>query len=187
MMELLSYGFMRNALISALLVSVICGVLGPIAVIRRNVMTVGGIAHGAYGGLGLAWFLGYPPRPFAYLAAVILACLAVGLSKKAQKRADSVMGILWALGMAFGVILTDLTPGYDAELTSYLFGSIMTVSKGDLALMGSLGVLALALAWLCYSYLEAYLFDKVFAYTRGVPVEFLDWAVTVLTDRKSVV
>lgn len=181
MINLLGYGFMRNALAAAVLASLICGILGPVSVIRRNVMTVGGIAHGAYFGLGLAWFMGWPPRPMVFGAALLLACLAAWMEKKAPKRADSVMGILWAAGMALGVIFTDMTPGYGSELTSYLFGSIMTVSKGDLALMGAVAVPALLTARFYYSSLEAFLFDRVFASTRGVPAAVLDWGLTVLT------
>ncbi len=182
MIELLEYDFMRNALAAAVLVSLICGILGPVSVIRRTIMTTGGIAHGAYGGLGLAWFMGWPPRLGVYGAALLLACAATWMSRKAPKRADSVMGILWAVGMATGILFTDMTPGYGTELTSYLFGSIMTVSTRDLVLMGAIASAAAGMMFFHYPSVEAFLFDEVFASTRGVPVAALDWVVTVLTS-----
>ncbi|PIE55249.1 MAG: hypothetical protein CSA35_02110 [Dethiosulfovibrio peptidovorans] len=182
MTELLRYSFMQNALAAALLASVICGILGPITVIRRSVMTTGGVAHGAYGGLGLAWFMGWPPRAGVYGAALVLAGVATWLRRKTPHRADTVMGILWAVGMATGIVFTDLTPGYGTELTSYLFGSILTVSAGDLSIMGALAVASLVLIALWHDPVEAFLFDETYASTRGVPVAIIDGVLTLLTS-----
>lgn len=182
MVDLLQYEFMRNALAAAVLASLISGILGPITVIRRSVMTTGGVAHGAYGGLGLAWFMGWPPRAGVYGAALILAGIATYLNRKAPDRSDSIMGILWAVGMAVGIIFTDLTPGYGTELTSYLFGSILTVSSSDLAVMACLALASIGLTIFRYSSIEAFLFDETYAATRGIPVGKLDWILTVLTS-----
>ena len=182
MIELLQYDFMQRALVAAVLVSVICGVLGPISVIKRSVMTTGGIAHGAYGGLGLAWFMGWPPRAGVYGAAVLLAAMATWMERKAPNRSDTVMGMIWAVGMATGVIFTDLTPGYGTELTSYLFGSILTVSSGDIVIMVALALGSLGLVTLGFRPVEAFLFDHTFARTKGVPVGLIDLAISLLTS-----
>ncbi len=182
MIDLLSYGFMQKALLAAFLASVICGILGPITVIRRSVMTTGGVAHGAYGGLGLAWFMGWSPRLGVYGAALLLAGIATWLGRKNPHRADSVMGILWAVGMAVGIIFTDLTPGYGTELTSYLFGSILTVSRSDLIIMGALAAVSIALITFWHDPIEAFLFDETYAATRGIPVVLIDGILTVITS-----
>lgn len=182
MIDLLQYGFMQKALIAAILVSVICGLLGPISVIRRSVMTTGGIAHGAYGGLGLAWFMGWPPRVGVYGAAILLAVIATWMERKAPSRSDTVMGMIWAVGMATGVIFTDITPGYGTELTSYLFGSILTVSSGDIAIMVALALGTTGLVTFAFRPVEAFLFDQTFAKTKGVPVWLIDFVLTLLTS-----
>ncbi|EEX49008.1 MULTISPECIES: metal ABC transporter permease [Jonquetella] len=167
---LITYQFLRHALFAALLSSLVCGLLGPVVVIRRQVMLVGGIAHGAFGGIGLARFLGLPPRGGAYAFTLLLAGLAARLSWERSDRSDTLMGILWSAGMAVGLIFNDLTPGYGADVMSYLFGSILTVSSGELFLLGGLSVLLLAFAALRYHQLEAFLFDETFAATRGLAV-----------------
>ena len=181
MTDLLQYEFMRNAIMAAALASIICGIMGPVTVIRRSIMTAGGIAHGAYGGIGLAWYLGCPPRTGAYVAALILGIIAIFMRRKTPQRADSIMGILWAVGMATGIIFTDLTPGYGSELTSYLFGSILTVSSSDLVIMSLLAIFTISPIIFFYNEIEAFLFDETFASTRGIPVWFIDGIVTLLT------
>ncbi|HDI59816.1 MAG TPA: metal ABC transporter permease, partial [Desulfobacteraceae bacterium] len=111
MIEALSYEFMQNALVAGLLASVICGVMGTLVVVNRIVFLSGGIAHAAYGGIGMAFFFGWPylmgTLGFSLAAAMIMAAVTL----RAKHRADTVIGVIWALGMAIGIILIDLTPG----------------------------------------------------------------------------
>lgn len=181
MTDLFQYEFMRNAVVAAALISVICGILGPVTVIKRSMMTTGGIAHGAYGGIGLAWYLGCPPRTGAYIAALMLGTAAILMKRKTPQRADSVMGVLWAVGMATGIIFTDLTPGYGAELTSYLFGSILTVSSSDLLIMSLLAAVSIIAITVFYRQIEAFLFDRTFAATRGIPTDLIETVTTLIT------
>ena len=176
--DLLSYPFMRHAALAALLASVVCGVLGPIIVLRRQVMLVSGIAHAAFGGVGLSRFLGMNPRLGAYGFTVLLALVAAPLSWKRKNRTDTLMGILWSAGMAIGLVFNDLAPGYGADLMSYLFGSILTVSSGELWFMALLALLGVGVVWWRYHQIEAFLFDANFARTRGVAVKsYHFWSV----------
>ncbi len=173
MLEALQFEFMRNALMAGLLASVLCGVMGTLVVVNRIVFLSGGIAHAAYGGIGLAFFLGWPFLPvtlaFTLLAAVLMATVTI----RARHRADTIIGVLWAVGMAIGVILLDLTPGYNVDLMSYLFGSILTVPFADIRLMLIItGVVGAALVFL-YNDLLAMSYDEEFARIRGVPVTAL--------------
>jgi len=138
MLEAFSYGFMQNALIAGLLVSIICGIIGSLVVVNRMVFIAGGIAHGAYGGIGAAFFLGLSPLFGATIFALLLGLIIAFLTLKDRGRIDSVIGTLWAFGMALGIILTDLTPGYNVDLMSYLFGSILSVPSDDLWTMGAI-------------------------------------------------
>jgi zinc transport system permease protein len=173
MIEALHLEFMRNALAAGLLASIICGIMGTLVVVNRIVFLSGGIAHAAYGGIGLAFYFGWPYLPGTIGFSLFAALLMAAVSMKAKHRADTIIGVIWALGMAFGIILIDLTPGYHVDLMSYLFGSILTVPASDLFIMLSLGILiALAVAYY-YKDLLALSYDEEFARIRGVPVRAL--------------
>jgi zinc transport system permease protein len=173
MLEALQFEFMRNALLAGLLTSVACGVIGTFVVVNRIVFLSGGIAHAAYGGIGLAFFFGLPfvvgTLGFALLVAMVMAVVTL----KARHRSDTIIGVLWAVGMALGVILLDLTPGYNIDLMSFLFGSILAVPTSDLWLMLVLNVLILVTVGYFYNDFLALSYDEDFAKVRGVRVTLL--------------
>ncbi len=173
MFEAFQFEFMRNALAAGLLVSIVCGVIGTLVVVNRIVFLAGGIAHAAYGGIGLAVFMGWPftagTAGFSLLAAGVMAAVTL----KAKHRADAMVGVIWAVGMAAGVILLDLTPGYHVDLMSYLFGSILAVPAEDLRQMGVIGVAVILIVAWYYNDFLAMSYDDEFARLRNVPVTFL--------------
>ncbi len=173
MFEALQFEFMQNALIAGLLASVICGIMGTLVVVNRIVFLSGGIAHAAYGGIGLAFFFGWPYMlgtfGFSLLAALVMAAVAL----KAKHRSDAIIGVIWAVGMAVGVILLDLTPGYNVNLMSYLFGSILAVPDSDLWIMFTVGVVIIGTVTFFYDDYLAMSYDEEFAQIRGVRVKFL--------------
>jgi zinc transport system permease protein len=181
MNEALGFEFFRNALYAGLLASLICGVIGSLVVVNRIVFLAGGIAHASYGGVGLAFYFGLPVLPvtagFSTLAAMAMAFVTL----TRRDRADTVIGVLWAAGMALGIILIDLTPGYNADLMSYLFGSILAVPDSDLLLMAGLSAVVLLCVLLFARGLFAMSFDAEFARSRGVPVGFLHFLLMGLT------
>jgi len=173
MLEALQFEFMRNALLAGLLTSVACGVIGTFVVVNRIVFLSGGIAHAAYGGIGLAFFFGLPfvvgTLGFALLVAMVMAVVTF----KARHRSDTIIGVLWAIGMALGVILLDLSPGYNVDLMSFLFGSILAVPTSDLWLMLVLNILILLTVAYFYNDFLALSYDEDFAKVRGVRVKLL--------------
>ena len=173
MIEALQFDFMRNALMAGILVSVICGIVGTLVVVNRIVFLAGGIAHTAYGGIGLSFYFGWPYLPGTIGFSLFASMLMAGISHKAKHRADTVIGVIWAVGMAFGIILIDLTPGYNVDLMSYLFGSILTVPDSDLMAMGITGLLITLLVGYYYPALLAMSYDEEFASIRGIPVKKL--------------
>lgn len=177
MIEALQFEFMRHALMAGLLASVICGIMGTLVVVNRIVFLSGGIAHAAYGGIGLAFFFGWPYLPGTIGFALAAAMLMAAISIKAKHRADTIIGVIWALGMAFGIILIDLTPGYNVDLMSYLFGSILTVPGSNLLIMLVMGILITILVAFYYKDLLAMSYDEEFARIRGVPVKGLYFAL----------
>ena len=173
MFEALQYEFMRNALAAGLLASVICGIMGTLVVVNRIVFLSGGVAHAAYGGIGLSFFLGWPylvgTLGFSFTAAMVMAAVSL----KSKHRADTIIGVIWATGMACGIILLDLTPGYNVDLMSYLFGSILTVPGSDLWIMLLVGTVITGFVIWFYQDLLALSYDEEFARIRGVPIRAL--------------
>ena len=173
MIEALQFEFIRNALIAGLMASIICGIMGTLVVVNRIVFLSGGIAHAAYGGIGIAFYFGWPYLPSTIIFSLLMAMLMAGVSLKVKHRADTIIGVIWALGMALGVILMDLTPGYNVDLMSYLFGSILTVPLSDLIIMVVLSVIITLSVGYFYKDLLALSYDEEFARIRGVPVKGL--------------
>lgn len=173
MLEIFQYGFMRNALAAGLLVSIACGIIGTYVVINRIVFLSGGIAHAAYGGIGLGYLLGINPVIGAILFS-ILASLGMGsVHRKTGERSDTIIGVMWAVGMALGIIFLDLSPGYKADLMSYLFGSILAVPNSDLLIMLVLNLIILTLVSLYFKELQAISFDDTYAFVVNIPVDRL--------------
>jgi len=173
MVELLSYGFMRNALMAAVLVSLASGIIGTLVVLKRMVFISGGVAHTAYGGVGLAFYLGINPILGAVAFSLGASFLMGYVQRKTRQRQDTLIGVMWAIGMAIGIIFADMTPGYKADLMSYLFGSILAVTNVDLILMLVVDILVVALVILFYKELQASAFDETFARVRNLPVDSL--------------
>lgn len=173
MIEAMQFEFMRNALAAGLLASIICGIMGTLVVVNRIVFLSGGIAHAAYGGIGLAFYFGWPylvgTMGFSLTAAMIMAAVTL----KTKHRSDTIIGVIWAVGMACGIILIDLSPGYNVDLMSYLFGSILTVPDSDLWIMVAMGLVIVTLVAVYYKDLLALSYDEEFARIRGVPVTTL--------------
>jgi zinc transport system permease protein len=168
--EALQFTFMRNALMAGVLVSIACGVVGAFVVVNRIVFISGGIAHAAYGGIGLGYFFKFNPVLGAVIFSLAAAAGMGAAHRRTRQRADTIIGVMWAVGMAVGVILIDLSPGYKADLMSYLFGSILTVPSSDLAIMLALDLVIVVLAALFYKELLAVSFDETFASVENVPV-----------------
>ena len=171
MIEALSFSFIQNAIISSLFVSIACGIVGTLIVVNRMVFIAGGIAHGAYGGLGLAFFLGISPLLGAFGFCIALSLLIACLTYQNNKRVDSIIGAIWAFGMAFGILLIDITPGYSVDLMSYLFGSILSVSTFDLWLIFGASLIIFFLVIIFYKEILSVSFDIEFAQLKGVHVK----------------
>ena len=173
MIEALEFEFMRNAIYAGIIASIVCGVIGTLIVVNRLVFLSGGIAHSAYGGIGLAFFLQIPyiagTIGFTLVAAFIIALATL----KAKDRSDTIIGAVWAGGMGLGVILLDLTPGYNVDLMSYLFGSILTVPGSDLIQMSVISGIVILTVIFFYNDLLAMSYDQEFARLTGVPVNIL--------------
>jgi len=181
MIEALSFEFVQHALIAGILVSFAAGIIGSLVVVNRMVFLAGGMAHASYGGIGLAVYFGLPIFLGASLFAVAAALLIAYLTLHDRHRIDTFIGLIWAVGMAIGIILIDLTPGYNVDLMSYLFGSILAVSSGDIWFMAVLLVVILGVVTFWYRDILAVSYDSEYASLRGVNVRFFYSLILVLS------
>lgn len=175
-----SYEFMRNALIASLWVSLATGIIGSLVVLNRIVSLSGGIAHAAYGGVGIAYYFRQDPMIGALLFSTVSALIMGMAKRKSRSGADTLIGVMWSIGMAIGIIFISLTPGYKANLMSYLFGSILAVSGTDLRLMALIAFLVLGFVFFTYRSLLAISYDEIFSTIRNVPVNLVYLTMLVL-------
>lgn len=177
MMDLLQYTFIQHALIGSLLASIACGLVGTYIVTRRLVFISGGLTHASFGGIGLGLYTGVPPILAAAVFAVLSAFGVGWLSKRKEMREDSAIAVFWALGMAVGVMFTFLSPGFAPDLSAYLFGNILTITRGDLLLLGCVaGVLAVFFTLFRHPIVYV-AFDREFARSQGLRVQLLEYVL----------
>lgn len=181
MIEALSYEFMQNAILAGILVSIAAGIIGSLIVVNRMVFLAGGIAHTTYGGIGLAVYFGFPIFLGSTLFALGAAILLAFITLHQKNRIDTYIGLIWAVGMAIGVILIDLTPGYNVDLMSYLFGSILAVSSSDLWFMSILVIFIIVVVSLFYRDILAVSYDSEYAKLSGIHVRSFYTLILVLS------
>lgn len=174
------YNFLQNALFASILASIVCGIIGVIIVEKKLVMMSGGIAHTAYGGVGLGYLMGFEPIIGAF---VFSACAAMGIGfikRKGGVQSDVIIGLFWSLGMALGIVFIALMPGYPPDLNSYLFGNILSVTKLDLYLMVLLTLIVVFVVIALFNDWKIYLFDEEFASIIGIKTAFLEYLLLIL-------
>lgn len=169
---LVQFRFMQFALGACILASIGCGAVGVYVVVKRVGFLAGGIAHAVLGGMGVAYFFGLSPFAGAVATALLAAVLIGWVKLRWSQEEDVLIGALWSVGMAIGIIFISRVPGYTANLMSYLFGNILLVSGRDLGLMAALDVIVVASVFMFYKPFLAISCDEEFARARGINVEF---------------
>lgn len=177
---LFKYSFLQNAVVAGVLASIICGLIGVIIVEKRLLMMTGGIAHTAYGGVGLGYLLGFEPVLGAGIFAVAAAIGIGKVRKKGGAYTDVIISLLWAFGMALGIAFVGLMPGYPPDMNSYLFGNILSVTKADIYMMLPLTLAVAFVIIALFNDWKAFLFDSRFAEVSGIRTVFLEYLLLVL-------
>jgi zinc transport system permease protein len=178
--SIFQYDFIIKGLLGAIFASITAGLAGTYVVSRRMVFLSGGITHASFGGIGVGYFLGINPVLGAAVFGIMSALGVEYLSVKQKIREDSAIGILWAFGMAIGIIFIYLTPGYTPNLMSYLFGSILTVSNADIIALGTMSVILILYFGVFYRTILYISFDEVFARTYSSYVDIFRYVTTSL-------
>ena len=179
MLEFLQYTFMQRAFIGGILIAMLCAVIGVFLVLRRMALIGDGLAHISFGGIAAGVFFNVYPLLSA-LVFSILAALGIQKLKQMKVYSDSAIAIFFSFGLALGVVLVSLSHGFNMDLMSYLFGSILAVSENDILLILSVGLATLAALVLFYKELFYITFDEESARASGVPVESLNTMLLVL-------
>ena len=179
--ELLEYEFFRNAIAGVVLISVACAVIGVYIVTRRMVFIAGGITHTCFGGLGLGYFMGWNPL---VTAAVFAVAGSIGVDAMGHRRVrqDSAIAVVWALGMALGILFVFLTPGYVPELNSFLFGNVLSITRTDLWIFAAFALVSVAVYAFFGRVIMAVSFDEDFARTRYLPVKLVNTVMMILVS-----
>lgn len=175
------YGFLRNAVLAGFLAAIICGIIGVIIVEKKLLMLSGGIAHTAYGGVGLGYLLGFEPMLGAGLFSVAAALIIGAVRRRGGVHTDVIISLLWSLGMALGIAFTGLMSGYPPDMNSYLFGNILSVTKSELYTMLFLSITVLLTVLMLFNDWKAFLFDSRFSKISGIKTAFLEYLLLVLT------
>lgn len=180
-MSILEFPFFQNALLGVVIISVASALIGAYIVSRRMVFISGGITHACFGGLGLGYFLGISPVAMAAVFAVA-GSLGVDWLSRRRVRKDSAIAVIWATGMALGILFVFLSSGYVPELNSFLFGNVLTITRCDLLVFAIFAVLLVVFYTVFYRMIVAVSFDEDFARTQHLPVTFINVAMTVFVS-----
>lgn len=177
---LFKYTFMKNAFIASILTAIVCGIIGTIIVEKKMVSMSGGIAHASFGGIGLGYLLGIEPIIGGLIFAILSSIGITTINRKTNTNSDSLIGIFWAVGMSLGILFISITPGYPPDMTSYLFGDILTVSSFYIKIMIVLSLIIIISIGLIFNYWKAYLFDEEFAKILGMKTILFEYFLFIL-------
>ena len=180
--DILQYNYLSNALMACVLSGITCGIIGTYIVARRMVFLCGGITHASFGGLGIAFYFGANPILGATVFAILSALGIEWSNSRSKIRPDSAIGMVWGIGMAIGAFFIALRPGYTSgDMANFLFGSILTVTNGDIIALAILSIALIIGAILWHRPIMFTAFDRNFAEASGVPVKFTNYAMAVIT------
>lgn len=180
--DIFEYHYLANAIIACILSGITCGIIGTYIVARRMVFLCGGITHASFGGLGIAFYLGANPILGATIFAVLSALGIEYAANKTKIREDSAIGLMWGVGMAMGALFMSLRPGYTSgDLSSFLFGNIISVTNSDVIALGILTLLLIVGAIIWLKPIMYMAFDRDFASAAGVKTTLIGYIMSVVT------
>ena len=176
----LQFSFFVRALLAAILVGILCPVLGTFVVLRGMAFLGDALAHIILPGVVVAFLIGVPVI-FGALVMGVLTAIGIGaISERASLREDSTIGVIFAGSFALGIAMLSATDGYAVDLTHFLFGNLLGVSRFDLGIMAFISLLVIAVIIAFFKELQAISFDRTLARTLRLPVRVFDYGLLVL-------
>jgi zinc transport system permease protein len=180
-LHFLNYGFIQRAYLAGTFIALLCAILGLFLVLRKLSLIGDGLSHVSFGAIALGLFFGYYPIVVAIPVVLIASYFILKLTEKAKIYGDAAIGIVSSLGIASGVILASLSKGFNIDLFSYLFGSILAISYQEVVLSIGLSVAVLVITILYYHELFSVTFDSEYAKITGIKIERINLILTFLT------
>ena len=180
--DLIQYGFMQRALISAIAISVICAIVGLFLVLKRHSLFGDALAHVAFGGISLGLFIGVYPLWTAYIVAILSAVGVNKLRESTKIPPDSSIAVLLTSGLAIGVILISISGGYTLDLFSLLFGNILLVGNDDLIMILITAAIVIPVIYMLYKKLVLIIFDENQAKVSGLNVTWINTLFIILAS-----
>lgn len=180
-LNMFSYHFMQRALIVGVLVSLCAAVLGVSLVLKRYSMIGDGLSHVGFGALAVASAFNLAPLAVAVPVVMLAAVLLLRLSRDGKIKGDAAIAMISSSSLAIGVITVSLTTGMNTEVSSYMFGSVLSLSRSDAVLSVILSAAVLVLFVLLYPRLFAVTFDETFARATGTKTDVYNTLLAVLT------
>lgn len=181
MREMLSYPFLVRALAGGMMVSLCAALLGVSLVLKRYSMIGDGLSHVSFGALSVAVAIGWSPLPVSIPVVVLAAYFLLRIAEDGKLRSDAAIAVISASALAIGIVVTSMTTGMTTDVSSYMFGSILAMSRTDVALSLALSVVVLGMFVFCYHKVFAVTFDESFARATGVRVSGYNVVIAVLT------
>jgi len=179
--QMMSYPFIARAFIAGILVSLCASLLGVSLVLKQYSMIGDGLSHVSYGALSIAVACGIAPLGLSIPVVILAAFVLLRMNENGMMKSDAAIAAMSASALAIGVTVTSFTTGMTTDVCSYMFGSILAMSKEDVVLSVVLSVIVLALFIFCYHSIFAVTFDESFARATGVNVSFYNTMISVLT------
>jgi zinc transport system permease protein len=179
--EFFRYGFVQRALIAGSFIAILCSTLGVFLVLRRLSLIGDGLAHATFGCVALALFLKMSPLYISIPLVMIFSLCILKLTEKARLYGDAAIGIVSSLGIAGGIILSSLAGGFNVDLFSYLFGSILSISQTEVIIATGLSILVILIITLFYNELLSITFDEDSAKASGLNTSLINIIFVLLT------
>ena len=176
------WDLISNSVYASILLSIAIAIIGSLIVINKTTAITGSIAHGSFGGIGIALYLGSSILITTSIFTIFLALILAFITIKFPHRQDSLIGVIWAVGMSIGIIFLSLTPGYQSDALSYLFGNILLVENKDLIFMGLIDLIILISIFFLYNRFLAMSYDREFLTLRGINANLLYTYFLILTS-----
>ncbi|MFC0522938.1 metal ABC transporter permease [Pontibacillus salicampi] len=178
--SLADYAYLQHALVAAILTSIVCGFIGTIVMEKKMIMLSGGVAHAAFGGIGLSYLAGFSPMLGALLFSVTSSVGIGRINRDSKGNTDVLIGLLWSMGMALGILFISFMDGYPPDLTTYLFGNILTVPGSEVKAMVIITLLVTGTILLFYNAYKIFLLDEEFAKVQGIKSTWLEYILFIL-------
>lgn len=180
-LEMLSYPFLVRAFVGGSLVSLCAALLGVSLVLKRYSMIGDGLSHVSFGALSVALAAGWSPLPVSVPVVVLAAFFLLRITESGKMKSDAAIAMISASALAIGIVVTSLTTGMTTDVSSYMFGSILAMSRADVRLAVALSLVVLGMFIFCYHKIFAVTFDESFAKATGVRVSLYNVVIAVLT------